>query len=117
MNVAEPLVQASLIGEAIDQGPVLVLVADDDMKYVAVNQFAADTLGYSREELLSLSVTDVVPGPDTERIFADFVAQRQLDGVTELTAKDGSVMRIGYRARETRVAGMQLYVSVGWLLD
>ncbi len=117
MNLAEPLVQASLVGEAIDNGPMVVVVVDDDMNYVAVNRYAAEVLGYTREELLSLKVTDVAPGPDTRRIFADFVAHRQHDGVADLVRKDGTRLRVGYSARETTVAGMALYVSVGSVVD
>ena len=113
MNLAEPLIQASLVGEAIDNGPVLVMVADDDMNYVAVNRYAADVLGYTREELLSLKVPDVAPGADTRRIFADFAAQRHHDGFADVVRKDGTTLRVGYRSQETTVAGMTLYVSVG----
>ena len=117
MNLAEPLVQASLVGEAIDDGPVFVVVVDDDMNYVAVNRYAAEALGYTREELLSLKVTDVVRGPDTYGIFADVVAHRQQDGVVELVRKDGTLLKVGYSARETTVAGMTLYVSVGSVVE
>ena len=58
-NVAQPLVQAGLLGEAIDRGPMLVLVADEEMRYVAANQLACDVLGYTRDELLGLRTTDV----------------------------------------------------------
>ena len=117
MNLAEPLVQASLVGEALDNGPMFVVVVDDDMNHIAVNRYAAEVLGYTREELLSLKVTDIAPGPETCRIFADFVAHRQQDGVVELVRKDGTRVRVGYSARETTVAGMTLYVSVGSVLD
>ena len=116
MNVAEPLVQASLVGEAIDEGPVLVLVADEMMRYVAANQYAADVLGYTRAELLKLRVTDVAPQAETEERFADFVAHRRGEGTTVIIRKDGTPVKIAYRARETRVAGMTLYVSVSWVV-
>src|SRR5918996_961472 len=70
-GVAEPLIQASLLGEAIDHGPVAVFVADDDLRYIAVNEFACSLLGYSREELLGLSSTDVMRNAGSEQ--ADFV--------------------------------------------
>ena len=54
MSVAEPLVQAGLLGEAIDRAPDAVLVADESMRYLAVNQAACRLLGYTREELLAL---------------------------------------------------------------
>lgn len=113
-TASEPLIQASLLGEAIDTGPVLVFVADEQMRYVAVNQYAAELLGYTREELLALSVTDVVQQPDTVAHYNEMVANRQRSGIAELTRKDGTTFRFQYRARETRVAGMPLYVSTGW---
>jgi PAS domain S-box-containing protein len=104
MNVSQPLVQASLVGEAIDQGPVLVFVADEDLNHVAVNQFACDVLGYTREELLSRKVTDI-----TAEAF--FTAASDA-GRARLRRKDGTELEIDYRAAKTRVAGLSLYVSV-----
>jgi PAS domain S-box-containing protein len=108
MNVSQPLVQASLVGEAIDQGPVLVFVADEDMNYVAVNQFACDVLGYSREELLSCKVTDVEGAVGSEA----FLAVSREAGPARLRRKDGSELAVDYRAAKTTVAGLALYVTV-----
>jgi PAS domain S-box-containing protein len=113
-GVAEPLIQASLLGEAIDHGPVAVFVADDDLRYIAVNEFACSLLGYSREELLGLRVTDVAQNAEAADEYADFVAHRARDGQTRLVRKDGSEVTIAYRASETTVAGMRFYVAIGW---
>jgi PAS domain S-box-containing protein len=113
-GVAEPLIQASLLGEAIDNGPVAVFVADDDLRYIAVNEFACSLLGYSREELLGLRITDVARNPDLEADYADFVAHRSRDGRVRLVRKDGTEVTIAYRASETTVAGMRFYVAIGW---
>ena len=113
-GVAEPLIQASLLGEAIDHGPVAVFVADDDLRYIAVNEFACSLLGYSREELLGLRVTDVARSADAEAEYADFVAHRARDGESTLVRKDGSEVSIAYRGSETTVAGMRFYVAIGW---
>ena len=115
MNVSQPLVQASLVGEAIDHGPVLVFVADEEMKYVAVNQHACDVLGYTREELLALTILDVAPAPDTADRFARMLASSSTAGTTTLRRKDGSDVRYSWRASETTVAGLTLYVSVGFV--
>jgi PAS domain S-box-containing protein len=112
MNVSQPLVQASLVGEAIDQGPVLVFVADEDMNYVAVNQFACDVLGYTRAELLSRKVTDVVSDAETTDRYASFAAAATEPERARLRCKDGTVLEIDYRAARTTVAGMLLFVSV-----
>jgi PAS domain S-box-containing protein len=113
MSVSEPLVQASLLGEAIDPGPVAILVADEDGCYVAVNQFACEMLGYSREELLELHVADVAPGKQAARDYAAIVAGQHAEGVQKLVRKDGSTFQFQYRTRETRVAGMTVYLAVG----
>jgi two-component system, sensor histidine kinase PdtaS len=111
-GVAEPLIQASLLGEAIDHGPVAVFVADDDLRYIAVNEFACSLLGYSREELLGLRVTDIALDGGAET--ADFVAHSARAGESRLVAKDGTEITIAYRASETTIAGMRFYVAIGW---
>jgi PAS domain S-box-containing protein len=115
VNVAQPLVQASLVGEAIDHGPALVFVADEEMKYVAVNQHACDVLGYTRAELLALSVTEVAP--DAAEQFAQLVAAAPTSGTSTLRHKGGSDVRFTWRASQTTVAGLTLYVSVGFVDD
>jgi PAS domain S-box-containing protein len=114
VSVAEPLIQASLLGEALDHGRALVVLADEDRRYVAVNARACDELGYSREELLGLRVTDVcrtVGAADEYRSMMRDGSQ----GESTLTRKDGSTLTLRYVAGETISAGMQLYVCVGCL--
>ena len=94
-NVARPLVQASLLGEAIDHGPVLVLVADEDGNYVAVNELACELLGYTREELLEQQAPDPA-------------------NLGTLRSKDGTLLELEHWAQPTQIAGMLLYVVVCW---
>lgn len=110
MSVANPLIQATLLGEAVENGPVAVFVADENRRYVAVNQAACTLVGYSREELLKLRVDDVAQdvGQWQEMQIAGTIA-----GVAELTRKDGSKVEFHYVAGSTVVAGMPVYVSVG----
>ena len=105
-NVAQPLVQASLIGEAIDAGPVLVFVFDEDGRYVAANQQACDELGYERDELVTLTIDDVAESRERASV-----------GRMELTRKDGSTFVFEYRSQEALVAGLTVYVAVGWPAD
>jgi len=105
-NVAQPLVQASLIGEAIDAGPVLVFVFDEDGRYVAANQQACDELGYERDELVTLTIDDVAESPERASV-----------GRMKLTRKDGSTFVFEYRSQEALVAGLTVYVAVGWPAD
>ena len=116
MNVAQPLVQAGLLGEAIDSGPALVFVADEDMQYVAVNEAACEALGYDREELLGMRVTDIAAGDEASDEYARMVASGAAAGRSRLVRKDGSTLVIEYRAGRALVAQMTLYVSVAFVV-
>jgi PAS domain S-box-containing protein len=114
-NLANPHVQQALLGEVLDGAPALVFVADDEMRYVAVNQTACDALGYSREELLAMRVTEVAVAPDATDLYDAMLRSRRQEGVTVIRARDGRLLRFFYNARDTRVAGLRYFVSVGFL--
>jgi PAS domain S-box-containing protein len=113
VSVTDPLIQASLIGEALDKGPALVFVADEDMRYVAVNALACETLGYTRAELLELKVTDVCRYDAAPAEYEAMLQAQLLEGEATLSRKDGTTVGFRYLAGETRMAGMLFYVSVG----
>jgi PAS domain S-box-containing protein len=113
MSMTLAFIQASLLGEAVDSAPVAVLVADETGRYAAVNRYACEMLGYSRDELLTLSVTDVGASGDVEAHYQRFVAERFEEGTTTVRRKDGTLLAFTYRAGETKIAGMTYYVSVG----
>jgi len=117
MGAAEALIQTALVGEAVDAGPALVFVADDEMKYVAVNQCACDTLGYTREELLRLHVTDVARERTSPAEYDEMLARGSRAGIAVLTTKDKRELTFEYRATKTKVAGLDLFVSVGFVVD
>ena len=114
MRVAEPFVQTGLLGEAIDHAPAAVFVADEHGQYVAVNRYACELLGYTRAELLGLTVRDVSADPEVEAHFNAFLKARQDKGVTTLKHKNGSTFEFRYRAGETTMAGLTYYISVGF---
>lgn len=111
MGVSEPLIQASLLGEAVEHGPAAVFVADEDGRYVAVNQAACALVGYAREELLTMQVSDIAG--DGAGKWAEMRQTGHVSGTTSLTCKDGSQVDFSYVAGATVVAGMPVYVSVG----
>jgi PAS domain S-box-containing protein len=117
MGAAEALIQTALVGEAVDGGPALVFVADEEMRYVAVNRCAAETLGYTREELLQLRVTDVARESTSPSEYDQMLARGSRAGVSLLTTKDGRELRFEYRAAQTKVAGLELFVAVGFVGD
>jgi PAS domain S-box-containing protein len=110
MGVSEPLIQTSLLGEAIEHAPVAVFVADEQGRFVAVNQAACVLLGYDRGELLQLSVTDIAP----DRGVEEQPSERRMGVRTStLTRKDGSTVQFTYATGATSVAGMPVSVCVG----
>jgi PAS domain S-box-containing protein len=115
VGVAEPLIQATLLAEALDNGPVAVFVVGDDLRHIAVNQYACTLLGYTREELLSFSARELAPELALdEQLVNALTTARRLEGTSLLRRKDGSEVAIEFRACEAQVAGMPFFVSVGW---
>jgi PAS domain S-box-containing protein len=110
MGVSEPLIQASILGEAVDHGPTAVFVADEEGRYVAVNLAACALLGYTREELLELRVSDIA---DAQGKWEQMRRDGTLSGVSTLKRKDGSTVDFTFVAGATSVAGMLVYVSLG----
>ncbi len=115
--VAHDLVQKSLVGEALDTGPVAVFVADDDGKYLAVNAYACELLGYEREELLLLRVTDVAVNDGAADDYKAMQRAGDTSGTTTLRHKDGRDLPMSFRACATTVGGMHLYIGVCWPAD
>lgn len=94
---------------------MLIFVADDEMRYIAVSEYACDVLGYTERELLELKVTDVAIGPTASTDYRRMVESGWLVGLARLRCKDGSELTMRYRAGETEVAGKDAYVAVGWI--
>jgi len=116
-TVAHELVQKSLVGEAVDGGPVAVFVADDDQRYLAVNAYACELLGYERDELLELRVGDVAVNDNAAGDYTGLQRGGVRTGQTILRCKDGTELSMNFRASQTRVGGMDLYVGVCWPVD
>jgi PAS domain S-box-containing protein len=114
MSSSEPLVQSVLLGEAVEHAAVAILVADEEMRYVAANATACELLGYTREELLAMKVTDVARYPEAEGEFEAMIAAGELAGRSTVVCKDGSKRNLRYRSRETSIAGLTYYVAVLW---
>jgi PAS domain S-box-containing protein len=116
-NLASPLLQQALLGEALDESSVLVFVADELMRYVAVNQRACKVLGYTREEILGLRVTDIAVAPDAPVLYEGMLQSGAQGGVTLIRCKDDRTLSFRYAASEVRIGPMPYFVSVGTIDD
>src|SRR5687768_11389000 len=107
-TVAHELVQRSLVGEAVDSGPVAIFVADDDKKYLAVNAYACTLLGYTREELLELHVSDVAVNDGAADEYDEMRRLGEHSGLAVLRHRDGTEIPMNFRASQTSIGGMTL---------
>jgi PAS domain S-box-containing protein len=91
---------SSLSAQLLDQLADAVLVTDADGHYVEANLAAVTLLGYTRAELLSMSVTDVTAHPRdwSEAEFERLSRDGYWRGTVDLRRKDGSHVHVEARA-------------------
>jgi PAS domain S-box-containing protein len=106
-------VQQFLLGQAVDAGPVLIFVADEQGRYAAVNRRACEALGYTRAELLGMRVTDVAVSPEAPELYEAMLRRQHDTGVTPIRCKDGRLLPLRYHAAQVTVAQMAFWVSIG----
>ncbi|MBI4761979.1 MAG: PAS domain S-box protein [Chloroflexi bacterium] len=66
-------------------------------RFLAVNDAAVDQYGYSREEFLSMRITDIRPEEDVPRLLEDLKRERpalQHSGIWRHRRKDGSIIDV-----------------------
>ena len=93
--------RAEEIAERLERFDAAVLIADDDARYVAANTLAVILTGYSMVELLTMSVPDLTPVPNTSEfrsLWRDFIGAGEQRGNYQLRRKDGSVIAVRYAA-------------------
>jgi hypothetical protein len=72
-----------------DLSPLPMWVRDTEtLRFLAVNQTAISTYGYTRDEFLALTINDIRP-PDERDRFRDYLAKRHRAGLDEATARSG----------------------------
>ncbi len=97
----------------LKQAPLMVLVADVEMRYLDASDAALHALGYSREQLLRLSVPDVVlDRTDAERRFASYLMTGTQHGTITLRRRDGSTFDASYTATVRHTGDETHYICV-----
>lgn len=89
-----------VLAQVADLG-VAVLVANDTARYVDANVAATILTGYTRSELLRMSVWDLTPAPRRglgQRFWRDFLQRRRMRGRYQIKRKDGTVVTTRYTA-------------------
>lgn len=97
----------------VEHAPLMVLVADAEMRFRDASGAALDELGYSRDELLRLSVADIVlDREDAERRYSSYLMIGVQHGTITLRRKDRSTFEASYAATTRHVLEVAYYVSV-----
>ena len=110
--------QETLLGEALEHAPVGALVLDETGTYLAANRTACELSGYTREELLVKSPSDLAGDPSVVPTRLQEIASgRRRRGKGQLRRKDGELLDVEYRVGATRSGGLPHYLLVFWLRD
>jgi len=97
----------------VRQAPLMVLVADAEMRFCDASGAALRELGYSLAELLTLSVPDIVlDRADAERRYASYLMTGVQHGAIRLRRRDGSSLDASYMAATQYAGDRAHYVSV-----
>jgi PAS domain S-box-containing protein len=70
-----------ILASILDQSEEIIIVINDVADIVFVNSKACELLGYSKAELLSLSIIDIAPNIDSEILLQDFFVGSRDEGL------------------------------------
>jgi len=91
--------------------PAAILVANDRGRYIDANARAAALTGYSREELLKLSVWDLTPPLRQglgRRLWREFLQRGRMSGEYRLRRKSGRIVKTHYFASANVLRGIHV---------
>ncbi|HOP40724.1 MAG TPA: PAS domain S-box protein [Geobacteraceae bacterium] len=92
-----------------------ILLMDDEGNILEANERAIDWYGYSRDEFLRLSVSDLCPPESTHLVKTHFVMAWSLEGVVFEAAhrrKCGTSFPVEVSSRVVRIGGSWYYQSI-----
>ena len=97
----------------VRQSPLMVLVADAEMRFSNASHAVLRELGYSCDELLELSVPEiVVDRTDAEERYENYLLTGTQHGTITLRRKDGTAVETSYTATIRHLGDEQHYVAV-----
>jgi PAS domain S-box-containing protein len=110
MNLVGASATSDLDG-LLARSPIAMLLANDQRRYVDVNEAACTLLGLSRAELLEAGVDRITPVAlrgSVPALWERFLSQGAMQGVYELTDASGRLIRITYVAIARVLPGLHL---------
>jgi PAS domain S-box-containing protein len=103
---------ATVLGEAVAGGELAAFLCDDGLAYIAVNDAACTLTGYSREELIRLSVPDLVAAPEGDLLQAarNLHGGAIWNGTWRLRRKDGRALAVTFVSEAARLGGLDSFI-------
>jgi len=93
----------------------MIMIAKDDMSIIAVNEAIAKLYGYTRDELLQMSVKELRPAEDFQQqleIFSTDASDSTDLGVVRVIKKDGSIIFVHLFAHDIIFEGRPVRLSL-----
>ena len=106
---ADTFLQQTLLGDAAEHAEIGVVVWNEEMRYVAVNEWVASRLASSREEILGSRVGDHNQTDGARSAIESILRRVPARGRTQIG--EGLVEWI---VVETRLAGLPHFFGVMW---
>ncbi|OIQ84609.1 putative diguanylate cyclase YdaM [mine drainage metagenome] len=106
MQISEALVE-----QAAD---AMFVFSRDDGRFIKVNQQACNSLGYTRDELLQLSVGDITPGHDLARrrlAWDSFEVGKQYSFIATHRRKDGTIFPVDIHLTKLQISNEPLMMA------
>jgi PAS domain S-box-containing protein len=90
-----------------------ILIADDEAFFVDANPAATEMLGYDREEILRMSLWDLILSSEhepTREGWRDFLTRGEQSGILSLNQADGGKVEVEYQAVANFQPGLHLSI-------
>jgi PAS domain S-box-containing protein len=98
---------------SVRQAPLMVLVADAEMRFLDASGTALEVLGYTHDELLQLDVQEIVlDRTEAARRYASYLMTGAQHGRITLRRKDRSAFEVSYAATVRQSGDERHYVSI-----
>ena len=100
-----------LLQRHLEELPVAALAADNSARYIAANARAAELTGYTRDELLRMTVSDITPAVRREtaaHLWNAFIQAGSQSGDYVLVRQDGLTVGVHYQAFASVAPGIHV---------
>jgi PAS domain S-box-containing protein len=117
MSLSDPG-RIRVLAEVWDDPQTAACVFGLDGRYLDVNDRWCQFFGYTRDEMLAMRAGDLTVdvGRSGQEMFQEILEQGQLTAQGVARRKDGSQVRLRFRASRRRVGGTDLILVAVWAI-